>query len=110
VAAVIPNSESWKSQRLDFHEIKFYSYGTSHSTCGEHLLRDLKGLRDLLKIPWAGKMRMHVAGMNDHFRKTILASHSNQCDNLPRLLYAGFFLKKLLRYGRHPLVSQAGWH
>jgi hypothetical protein len=51
------------------HEWKFYNYGTSHATCGEHLLRDLKGLKDLLNIPWAGKMRGHMARMNRHKNK-----------------------------------------
>jgi hypothetical protein len=32
------------------HESKLYNYGTSHSTCGGHLVRDLKGLLDLQMI------------------------------------------------------------
>jgi len=48
------------------HESKFYNYGTWHATCGEHLLRDLKGLRDLSCIPWAGDMRALIAKMNKH--------------------------------------------
>jgi len=48
------------------HESKFYHYGTRHATCGEHLLRELKGLRDLSKIPWAEKMRKFISGMNRH--------------------------------------------
>jgi len=46
------------------HESKFYNYGTRHATCGEHLLRELKGLRDLSRIPWAEKMRTYISGMN----------------------------------------------
>lgn len=48
------------------HESKFYNYGTSHSTCGEHLERELKGLRDLCLIPWAGDMRALILKMNRH--------------------------------------------
>jgi len=33
------------------HEAKFYKYGSGHATCGAHLLRDLKGLFELQKIP-----------------------------------------------------------
>jgi hypothetical protein len=61
------------------HESKFYNYGTFHATCGEHLLRDLKGLQDLLNIPWAGKMRGHMARMNRHKNKD-REEGKNACD------------------------------
>jgi len=61
------------------HETKFYGYGSAHSTCGEHLLRDLKGLRDLWKIPWAGDMRAYVAGMNKHKNRDLL-NNISACD------------------------------
>jgi transposase len=35
------------------HEAKFYGFGTGDSVCGAHLLRELKGLRDLYNCPWA---------------------------------------------------------
>ncbi|MDR3164975.1 MAG: transposase [Synergistaceae bacterium] len=35
------------------HEKKFYGFGTGDATCGAHLLRNLKGLRELYKCPWA---------------------------------------------------------
>ncbi|MGB8454383.1 MAG: hypothetical protein WCD89_18890 [Anaerocolumna sp.] len=35
------------------YESKFYNYGTQHAACCEHLLRELIGLRELLKITWA---------------------------------------------------------
>jgi len=54
------------------HESKFYNYGTHNVTCGEHLLRDLKGLRDLECISWAGDMRAHIAQMNGHKNKDLL--------------------------------------
>jgi len=61
------------------HESKFYNYGTSHSTCGEHLLRDLKGLRDLQMILWAEDMRAHISGMNKHKNKD-LEKNLTSCD------------------------------
>jgi hypothetical protein len=68
------------------HESKFYRYGTLHPTCGEHLLRDLKGLRDLQMISWAGDMRAHIARMNTH-KNNDLERNRTACD--PKLL-AGF--------------------
>jgi hypothetical protein len=65
------------------HESKFYNYGTRHGTCGEHLARDLKGLRDLQKIPWANDMRKYVLGMNKH-KNEDLAKNMDACD--PALL------------------------
>ena len=80
------------------HESKFYKYGTRHSTCGEHLLRDLKGLRDLQMIPWAEDMRAFVSGMNKHKNKD-LERNIAACD--PELL-AGFeqMYDELLERGR----------
>ena len=48
------------------HEAKFNNYGTLHSTCGEHLRRELIGLRDLQMIPWAEDMRAFIVAMNAH--------------------------------------------
>jgi hypothetical protein len=62
------------------HETKFYAYGIAHATCGEHLLRDLKGLRDLWKIPWAEDMRTYVAGMNNHKNRDLL-NNITACDS-----------------------------
>ena len=53
------------------HEAKFYNYGTLHSTCGEHLRRDLIGLRDLYMIPWAEDMRAYILAMNTHKNKDL---------------------------------------
>ena len=53
------------------HESKFYNYGTLHATCGEHLLCDLIGLRDLDCIPWAEGMRKHMSKMNEHKNKDL---------------------------------------
>ena len=85
------------------HETKFYSYGIAHSTCGEHLLRDLKGLRDLWKIPWAEDMRMHVAGMNRHKNRDLL-NNVAVCDPV---LLAGFERRfdELLESGRTAFAS-----
>lgn len=85
------------------HESKFYNYGKKHSTCGEHLLRDLKGLRDLQMIPWAGDMRAHMAGMNNHKNRD-LAAEKTACD--PEVL-AGFerTYDNLLARGRAELAQ-----
>jgi hypothetical protein len=67
------------------HEAKFYNYGTLHSTCGEHLRRELIGLHVLHMIPWAEDMRALIVGMNAHKNKD-LAVGSCACD--PELLAA----------------------
>ena len=67
------------------HEGKFYNYGTLHSTCGEHLRRDLIGLRDLQMIPWAEDMRSLIVGMNAHKNKE-MGDGSDAC--APELLAA----------------------
>jgi len=61
------------------HESKFYNYGKNNGACGGHLLRDLAGLRDLYKCPWAEEMRVFVAGMNT-YKNNDLASGVLFCD------------------------------
>jgi len=80
------------------HESKFYNYGKAHATCGEHLLRDLKGLRDLWKIPWAEDMRTFVVGMNKHKNRDLL-NNMTACNPI---LLTGFERKydELLERGR----------
>jgi len=46
------------------HEAKFYHYGTKHATCGAHLCRELKGMRDLCLVPWADEVRRFFLEMN----------------------------------------------
>lgn len=65
------------------HESKFYNYGNANSACGSHLLRDLKGLRDLYNCPWAEKMRVFVSGMNE-YKNNDMALGALFCD--PRKL------------------------
>jgi transposase len=48
------------------HESKFYGFGSGDATCGAHLLRELKGLRELCNCPWAGEFAEFFKGMNDH--------------------------------------------
>ncbi|MDR0490267.1 MAG: transposase [Oscillospiraceae bacterium] len=85
------------------HESKFYNYGIAHSTCGEHLLRDLKGLWILWKIPWAEDMRAYVAGMNRHKNRDLL-NNVAACDPV---LLAGFERRfdELLESGRAAFTS-----
>lgn len=80
------------------HESKFYNYGTNNSTCGGHLTRDLKGLRDLQMVPWAGEMRKHMQAMNRHKNKD-LAADKTACN--PNLLekYENKY-DQLLKQGR----------
>ena len=61
------------------HESKFYNYGKDNGACGEHLLRDLKGLRDLSNCPWAEEMREFMRGMNT-YKNNDLASGALFCD------------------------------
>lgn len=53
------------------NEAKFYKYGSRHGTCGGHLLRDLKGLRDLWKIGWTDGFRSFMQGMNERKNEDI---------------------------------------
>jgi len=89
------------------HESKFYNYGTAHSTCGEHLLRDLKGLRDLEMISWAGDMRSHIAKMNKHKNSDLIAGKAS-CDSellasfeaeYDRLIAEGWVALSLMKEG-----------
>ena len=61
------------------HESKFYNYGTAHATCCDHLMRDLKGLHELEKVPWAARMRIFMKEMND-YKKADLKKGKNSCD------------------------------
>jgi uncharacterized small protein (DUF1192 family) len=63
------------------HEAKFYHYGTAHATCGAHLLRELRGLFELQKIPWAEEMRRFMSLMNDH-KNADVALGKAHCDAL----------------------------
>jgi hypothetical protein len=47
------------------HEAKFYGFGTGDATCGAHLLRELKGLRELYGCLWAGEFAAFYKAMND---------------------------------------------
>jgi len=60
------------------HEAKFYKYGSAHATCGSHLLRDLKGLFELQKIPWAEDMRLFISNINSH-KNADLAAGRTEC-------------------------------
>jgi hypothetical protein len=46
------------------HESKFYGFGTGDAACGAHLLRELKGLRELYNCPWAGGVAEFFKAMN----------------------------------------------
>ena len=61
------------------HEAKFYNYGTAHATCGAHLGRELRGLSELQKIPWADEMRRFMTNMNNH-KNADIAKGETSCD------------------------------
>ena len=61
------------------HESKFFNYGKRNSSCGGHLSRELKGLRDLKHIEWADGMRKYITGMND-YKNRDLAAGITVCD------------------------------
>jgi hypothetical protein len=61
------------------HEAKFYGFGTGDATCGAHLLRELKGLNELYKCPWAGGFAEFLKGMNDH-KNADLGLGISECD------------------------------
>lgn len=48
------------------HDKKFYNYGTKNSTCGAHLVRELKGLHELYNSSWADDMRHFMLQLNEH--------------------------------------------
>jgi transposase len=62
------------------HETKFYGFGTCDSTCGAHLLRELKGLHELYSCPWAGEFAGFYKAMNDSknidLRRAVSADYS----------------------------------
>jgi transposase len=61
------------------HESKFYAFADRHATCGEHLIRDLRGVEELWKQPWAGSMRKLMQEMNAYKNDDINKSGA-QCD------------------------------
>jgi len=71
------------------HDSKLYKYGEKHGTCNEHLLRDLKGLADLLNVRWAEKFRSFLYSMNEH-KKNDFASSSSPPDGCSQTAYENF--------------------
>jgi len=48
------------------HDIKYYNYGSEHATCGEHLMRELKGIADSYGCVWPKEMRSFMNEMNEY--------------------------------------------
>jgi transposase len=61
------------------HEAKFYGFGTGDATCGAHLLRELKGLRELYNCPWAGEFGTFYKSINDR-KNADLARGVHECE------------------------------
>jgi hypothetical protein len=53
------------------HDKKYYKYSEKHATCGTHLLRNLKGLNDLWKCPWANSMSGFISMLNEQKKEHI---------------------------------------
>lgn len=68
------------------HEAKFYGYGKNDATCGAHLCRELKGLEELGKVEWGGRMRAFMLEM-DAQKEEDLAGNKTACDPLRLRLY-----------------------
>jgi len=77
------------------HDKKYYKYSIWNATCCEHLLRDLKGLRDLYNCPWAESVRSFLKEMNAHKKhdqsygvgkcdESLLKNYSERYDDLAR--------------------------
>jgi transposase len=61
------------------HESKFYNYGSKHATCCAHLCRELKGMRDLNMVKWAGIVLTFFLGMYAR-KKEDIADNIPACD------------------------------
>jgi hypothetical protein len=61
------------------HESKYIDKGKRNAGCGAHLCRELKGLRDLYKKPWAGMMREFLQRMNS-YKNEDLENGIFECD------------------------------
>ena len=48
------------------HDSKYYHFGNEHATCGEHLLRDLKGISEGYGCAWPNRMRAFLSEMNTY--------------------------------------------
>jgi hypothetical protein len=69
------------------HESKFYGFGAGDATCGAHLLRELKGLRDLYRCPWAEEFAVFYKSMNDR-KKEDIGRGITECDAALLHLYS----------------------
>jgi hypothetical protein len=96
------------------HEAKFYGFGTGDATCGAHLLRELKGLRELYNCPWAGEFADFYKAMNDgknidiergvsECDASVLRSYSTQYDALLERGYAILETMHTKSFGRNEL-------
>jgi hypothetical protein len=85
------------------HEAKFYKYGTAHATCGAHLLRELRGLFELQKIPWADEMRQFIANMNRHKNKDLAVGQTRCAPEVLAYFEKGY--DSLLVVGRIALAA-----
>jgi hypothetical protein len=84
------------------HESKFYNYGKNNGTCGAHLCRELKGLKELSLIEWAEDMRVFVLSMNAYKNKD-LAQGITFCD-AEKLAFFESEYERIVKEGRTALA------
>ena len=87
------------------HESKFYNYGKDNGTCGAHLSRELKGLKELSCIKWAEDMRVFILEMNDYKNKD-LALDVSFCD-AEKLSFFESEYDRIVEEGHKSIVQMA---
>jgi hypothetical protein len=80
------------------HEAKFFNYGNNNASCGIHLVRNLKGLRDLYNCQWADSMRKFLLEMND-YKNNDLSLGKGSCESEKLKLFENEY-SNLLEQGR----------
>jgi hypothetical protein len=85
------------------HDSKFYAYGTGHATCGAHLLRELRGLSELGKVPWGNEMRLFMSAMNARKQADLAQDRESMDPTTLKEFESGYDL--MLEKGRNALSA-----
>jgi len=91
------------------HEAKFFNYGKNNASCGSHLTRELKGLRDSYNCQWAEVARRFILGMNE-YKNNDLALGETTC-NPEKLIWFENEYDRLVAQGRetHRQMQDNEW-
>jgi len=91
------------------HEAKFFNYGKNNASCGSHLTRELKGLRDSYNCQWAEVARRFILGMNE-YKNNDLALGETTC-NPEKLIWFENEYDRLVAQGReaHRQMKDKEW-